>query len=273
MSLPCVFCTIHLININFNGQQTCFAGNHKNIFNDARVPWSEYRYYDPKTVGLDFEGMISDIKVRSGVVMLHSKIPTKLFWIIRIDAQAKHTMLLNLSAPLLCYSLQFVLVYYPTCHTHTPSLPLGLVSVQAHDWTLHYWCLVWQFREREVVFHYNLGFRLNHFSNSCYFFITGSPWGIICVATWLCSQPNWYWSNPWTMGENCWCHSRKEPYSIFWCCLPGKQWFKSDLNNICTINFFSCWTKDGASVNCRIFIVVCCWKFLKNLEYCLGNDI
>ncbi|GKA19069.1 aspartate aminotransferase, chloroplastic, partial [Tanacetum coccineum] len=37
-------------------------GNHKNIFNDARVPWSEYRYYDPKTVGLDFDGMIEDIK-------------------------------------------------------------------------------------------------------------------------------------------------------------------------------------------------------------------
>ncbi|KAG6409521.1 hypothetical protein SASPL_127561 [Salvia splendens] len=37
-------------------------GNHKNIFNDAGVPWSEYRYYDPKTVGLDFDGMISDIK-------------------------------------------------------------------------------------------------------------------------------------------------------------------------------------------------------------------
>ncbi|KAI5393753.1 aspartate aminotransferase P2, mitochondrial isoform X1 [Lathyrus oleraceus] len=37
-------------------------GNHKNIFNDARVPWSEYRYYDPKTVGLDFEGMLEDIK-------------------------------------------------------------------------------------------------------------------------------------------------------------------------------------------------------------------
>ncbi|GMH07048.1 hypothetical protein Nepgr_008888 [Nepenthes gracilis] len=36
--------------------------NHKDIFNDARVPWSEYRYYDPKTVGLDFEGMIADIK-------------------------------------------------------------------------------------------------------------------------------------------------------------------------------------------------------------------
>lgn len=42
-----------------------YAGNHKNIFNDAKVSWSEYRYYDPKTVGLDFDGMISDIKVIS----------------------------------------------------------------------------------------------------------------------------------------------------------------------------------------------------------------
>ncbi|BAT82376.1 hypothetical protein VIGAN_03238200 [Vigna angularis var. angularis] len=49
------------------------AGNHKNIFNDARVPWSEYRYYDPKTVGLDFEGMIEDIKSapEGSFVVLH----------------------------------------------------------------------------------------------------------------------------------------------------------------------------------------------------------
>jgi len=40
-----------------------FAGNHKNIFNDAGVQWKEYRYFDPKTVGLDFEGMIEDIEV------------------------------------------------------------------------------------------------------------------------------------------------------------------------------------------------------------------
>ncbi|PON38090.1 Aspartate/other aminotransferase [Parasponia andersonii] len=48
-------------------------GNHKNIFNDARVPWSEYRYYDPKTVGLDFEGMIADIKAapEGSFVLLH----------------------------------------------------------------------------------------------------------------------------------------------------------------------------------------------------------
>ena len=39
------------------------SGNHKNILNDANVPWSEYRYFDPKTVGLDFEGMMTDIEV------------------------------------------------------------------------------------------------------------------------------------------------------------------------------------------------------------------
>ncbi|KAJ9167681.1 hypothetical protein P3X46_019295 [Hevea brasiliensis] len=48
-------------------------GNHKNIFNDARVPWSEYRYYDPKTVGLDFEGMIADLKAapEGSFILLH----------------------------------------------------------------------------------------------------------------------------------------------------------------------------------------------------------
>lgn len=48
-------------------------GNHKNIFNDARVPWSEYRYYDPKTVGLDFEGMLEDIKAapEGSFILLH----------------------------------------------------------------------------------------------------------------------------------------------------------------------------------------------------------
>lgn len=48
-------------------------GNHKNIFNDARVPWSEYRYYDPKTVGLDFGGMIVDIEAapEGSFILLH----------------------------------------------------------------------------------------------------------------------------------------------------------------------------------------------------------
>lgn len=48
-------------------------GNHKNIFNDAGVPWSEYRYFDANTVGLDFNGMIADIKdaPRGSIILLH----------------------------------------------------------------------------------------------------------------------------------------------------------------------------------------------------------
>uniref|UniRef100_A0A7I3ZZV1 Aminotransferase class I/classII large domain-containing protein n=1 Tax=Physcomitrium patens TaxID=3218 RepID=A0A7I3ZZV1_PHYPA len=48
-------------------------GNHKNIFNDAGVPWKEYRYFDPKTVGLDFEGMIEDIQnaPEGSIILLH----------------------------------------------------------------------------------------------------------------------------------------------------------------------------------------------------------
>lgn len=57
------------------------TGNHKNIFNDAKVPWSEYRYYDPKTVGLDFEGMVADIEVlgvlavRLSIIIFTSYLP------------------------------------------------------------------------------------------------------------------------------------------------------------------------------------------------------
>ncbi|RWR91085.1 Aspartate aminotransferase, chloroplastic [Cinnamomum micranthum f. kanehirae] len=47
--------------------------NHKNIFDDAGVPWSEYRYYEPKTVSVDFDGMISDIKAApdGSFIVLH----------------------------------------------------------------------------------------------------------------------------------------------------------------------------------------------------------
>lgn len=50
---------------------------------------------------------------------------------------------------------------------------------------------------------------------------SGSSGRILYTASWLCSQPNWYWSNPWTVGTNRWCHSRKEPHPLFWCGLPG----------------------------------------------------
>lgn len=37
--------------------------NHHNIFKDAGVEKKEYRYYKPSTKGLDFEGLIDDLKV------------------------------------------------------------------------------------------------------------------------------------------------------------------------------------------------------------------
>lgn len=69
-------------------------GNHKNIFSDAGVPWKEYRYFDKKTVGLDFEGFIEDIKAapEGSVIVLHGCAhnptgidPTKEQWEIIAD--------------------------------------------------------------------------------------------------------------------------------------------------------------------------------------------
>jgi len=69
-------------------------GNHKNIFGDAGVDWKMYRYFDPKTVGLDFDGMIADIKAapKGSVILLHGCAhnptgvdPTKEQWAIIAD--------------------------------------------------------------------------------------------------------------------------------------------------------------------------------------------
>lgn len=48
-------------------------GNHKAIFNDAGVSWKTYRYFDPKTVGLDLAGMMEDLRnaPEGSVVLLH----------------------------------------------------------------------------------------------------------------------------------------------------------------------------------------------------------
>ncbi|KAL3132881.1 L-asparaginase 1 [Trebouxia sp. C0009 RCD-2024] len=48
-------------------------GNHKNIFTDAGVEWKWYRYFNPETVGLDFEGMCSDIEAapEGSIIVLH----------------------------------------------------------------------------------------------------------------------------------------------------------------------------------------------------------
>lgn len=50
-------------------------GNHFNIFGDAGLECGKYRYFDPKTVGLDFEGMIADLDSvpKGSVIVLHGK--------------------------------------------------------------------------------------------------------------------------------------------------------------------------------------------------------
>lgn len=49
-------------------------GNHRNIFADSGVEWKYYRYFDPATVGLDFKGMMEDIKAapKGSIILLHS---------------------------------------------------------------------------------------------------------------------------------------------------------------------------------------------------------
>ena len=69
--------------------------NHKNIFSLAGVDWKMYRYFDPETVGLDFSGMIEDIKAApsGSVILLHGCAhnptgidPTKEQWKLIADA-------------------------------------------------------------------------------------------------------------------------------------------------------------------------------------------
>jgi len=47
--------------------------NHKNVFHTAGLPWKEYRYYDKKISGLDWNGMSEDLKAapNGSIILLH----------------------------------------------------------------------------------------------------------------------------------------------------------------------------------------------------------
>lgn len=49
-------------------------GNHTPIFKDSGLEVKSYRYYDPKTISLDIEAMLSDIKAmpKNSIVLLHA---------------------------------------------------------------------------------------------------------------------------------------------------------------------------------------------------------
>ncbi|KAL2214301.1 putative aspartate aminotransferase [Sarocladium strictum] len=48
--------------------------NHKAVFLDAGLQVEQYRYYDKKTIGLDFEGMIADVKAapKGSIFLFHA---------------------------------------------------------------------------------------------------------------------------------------------------------------------------------------------------------
>ena len=48
-------------------------GNHQAVITKAGLEWGYYSYYDPKTRGLNFEGMMADLKKMEpgSVVLLH----------------------------------------------------------------------------------------------------------------------------------------------------------------------------------------------------------
>lgn len=48
-------------------------GNHANIFRDSGLEVAQYRYFDKKTIGLDFRGMLEDLsKAPEGsIILLH----------------------------------------------------------------------------------------------------------------------------------------------------------------------------------------------------------
>jgi aspartate aminotransferase len=49
-------------------------GNHRPIFEDAKVPVKEYRYYNAKTGGLDFDGAAEDVKraPQNSIILFHA---------------------------------------------------------------------------------------------------------------------------------------------------------------------------------------------------------
>lgn len=45
--------------------------NHLNIARDSNLPYKEYRYFHPKTKGVDFDGMLEDLNnAKEGSVAL-----------------------------------------------------------------------------------------------------------------------------------------------------------------------------------------------------------
>ena len=58
-------------------QQVMFGCAVQKIFAEAGVEWKWYRYFEPETVGLDFEGLMEDLRAapEESIVVLHGAMP------------------------------------------------------------------------------------------------------------------------------------------------------------------------------------------------------
>ena len=56
-------------------------GNHTPVFRDSGLEVKGYRYFDKKTVGLDFEGLKEDLKVSKNLLSRVTEEDTPLTWI------------------------------------------------------------------------------------------------------------------------------------------------------------------------------------------------
>ncbi|PFH62413.1 hypothetical protein XA68_13639 [Ophiocordyceps unilateralis] len=63
----------------YQGNKTIYVpsptwANHTAIFSDAGLKFEKYRYYNKETIGLDFNGLVADIKAapRGSVILLHA---------------------------------------------------------------------------------------------------------------------------------------------------------------------------------------------------------
>ncbi|RCI14347.1 hypothetical protein L249_6061 [Ophiocordyceps polyrhachis-furcata BCC 54312] len=63
----------------YRGNKTVYVpnptwANHRAVFSDAGLKVEQYRYYDKNTIGLDFDGMLADIKAapRGSIILLHA---------------------------------------------------------------------------------------------------------------------------------------------------------------------------------------------------------
>lgn len=88
-------------------------GNHRNIFADAGLEWKYYSYFDPASIGLDFDGMKADLEAApdGSIIVLHGVL----------------LLLVAISSPIV--SFQFISLRSHSCHDLPGNIPKSFCVV------------------------------------------------------------------------------------------------------------------------------------------------